>query len=383
MKRFALQKRTVMLVAALGPLLLLFIYVALSSGPLAPVAVVVEPVQRESLSPAVHGIGPVEARYTYNIGPTFPGRVKSLLVEVGESVEAGQLLGEMDPVDLDQRINAQDAALGRAKAQLAEAEARLVHSRSQFDRYEKLLESGSTNKESVDSRRQELAIAAAGLDAARQELARLRSEREALTAQRKNLELIAPVDGLVVSRDADPGTTLVAGQTAVQMIDPQFLWINARFDQLHAGGLADGLATRITLRSRSAESLSGSLLRIEPLADVVTEEILAKVVFRELPAPVPPVGELAEVTVQLAALPPGPVIPNAAIRRVDGQLGVWQVKAGELRFTPIRVTGSDLHGRVLVEEGLRPGDEVVVYSDSALTARSRIHRVEQLTVAAQ
>jgi hypothetical protein len=55
-----------------------------------------------------------------------------------------------------------------------------------------------------------------------------------------NLRLIAPVDGVVAVRDADPGTTIVAGQAVVEVIDPKSLWINVRFDQISASGLAGG-----------------------------------------------------------------------------------------------------------------------------------------------
>ena len=61
-------------------------------------------------------VGTVEARYTYRIGPTAAGRLKQLAVEVGDVVQAGNLLGEMDPVDLDERIRAQSAAIKRAEA---------------------------------------------------------------------------------------------------------------------------------------------------------------------------------------------------------------------------------------------------------------------------
>ena len=45
------------------------------------------------------------------------------------------------------------------------------------------------------------------------------------------------------------------------------------------------------------------VLRVEPVADVVTEEMLAKVVLDSVPTPLPPLGELAEITVTLPALP--------------------------------------------------------------------------------
>jgi HlyD family secretion protein len=110
----------------------------------------------------------------------------------------------------------------------------------------------------------------------------------------------------------------------------------------------------------------------------VTEEILAKVVFDRLPIPLPPVGELAEVTVELPKLPPEPAIPNAAIQRRDGRLGVWQVTEGKLRFTPVSLGVSDLDGQVLVREGLEAGDRVVAYSQKTLNTRSRVHIVDQL-----
>lgn len=297
MKRLPFQKRTLALMAVLVPLLALFVYVALRSGPLARVSVVLVAVENRSLSPALFGIGTVEARYTYKIGPTFAGRVKRLDVHVGERVKAGQVLGEMDPVDLDERIRAQNAALKRAKAHLNEAQARKDYAQTQALRYEQLLEAHSTSEEVVATKQQELLVARAGLTAAQEELSRVGAEREALEAQRSNLSLIAPVDGLVVSRDADPGTTMVAGQAVVDLIDPNTLWVNVRFDQIHARGLAAGLSAQITLRSQADELQVGRVLRVEPLADAVTEETLAKVVFDKIPDPMPPVGELAEVTI--------------------------------------------------------------------------------------
>ncbi len=109
------------MLAVLLPLLALFVYVALRSGTLEPVAVTVAKVENHAITPALFGIGTVEARYTYKIGPTFAGRIKRLDIQVGDHVRSGQVLGEMDPIDLDERIRAQEAALRRTAAQLSEA----------------------------------------------------------------------------------------------------------------------------------------------------------------------------------------------------------------------------------------------------------------------
>ena len=379
MKRLPIKGRTLALLAVILPLLALFIYVGLRSGPLAPVAVTVAKVESRALTPALFGIGTVEARYTYRIGPTIAGRVKTLNVHVGDLVRAQQLLGEMDPVDLDDRVRSQEAVLKRAQATVREAEARLAYANTQAKRYEQLFAVRSSSEEARTTKRQEAQIADAALAAARQELARARSDREALMSQRSNLRLVAPVDGVVSMRDAEPGTTVVAGQAVVEVIDASSLWVNVRFDQISATGLAQDLPARIVLRSRGGQALPGRVLRVELKADAITEELLAKVVFDRLPEPMPPLGELAEVSLALPPLPAAPVIPNAAVRREAGVVGVWQVSGeGELRFVPLQLGASDLDGRMQVRAGLAAGDEIVVYSEGALRAGRRIEVVAAL-----
>ena len=378
MTKLPMQGRTLALLAVIIPLLALFIYVGLRSGPLAPVAVMVATVESKVITPALFGIGTVEARHTYKIGPTFTGRIMRVDVQVGDHVKAGQVLGEMDPIDLDDRIRSQESAFKRAQAALREAQARQTYAQTQAHRYAQLFSAHSISEEIVTTKRQELEIADAALSGAREDIGRAQSDREGLVAQRRNLRLIAPVDGVVVLRDADPGTTIVAGQAVVEIIDPMSLWINARFDQISASGLAGGLPTLIVLRSSGGQTLKGRVLRVEPKADAVTEETLAKVSFDIKPEPLPPVGELAEVTVDLPALPAAPLIPNAAIQREGGKVGVWQIVDGDLNFLPVKLGASDLNGYVQVSEGLETGDQVVTYSEKALTARSRIHVVQHI-----
>lgn len=379
MKKLPIQGRTLALLAIIIPLLALFIYVGLRSGPLAPVAVTVASVESGAITPALFGIGTVESRYTYKIGPTFAGRVKSLDVHVGDQVKAGQVLGGMEPVDLDDRVRSQESVLKRAEAVLQESKARQVYAQIQAKRYEQLLSVQAVSEESVATKKQELQVANAELSVAQADLARAHSDREGFIAQRSNLRLIALVDGVVAVRDADPGTTVVAGQAVVEVIDPKSLWINVRFDQINASGLAAGLPTRITLRSRSGQILKGSVLRVELKADAVTEEMLAKVTFDNQPDSLPSIGELAEVTVDLPALPTVPLISNAAVQREGDKVGVWQIVDGDLHFSPIKLGASDLNGYVQVLEGLNKGDQVVTYSEKALKVGSRIHIVDRIS----
>ncbi|MDP1632266.1 MAG: efflux RND transporter periplasmic adaptor subunit [Caulobacter sp.] len=389
------NRRTWLLVAVMTPLILLFAYVALRSGPLAPVPVTLVAVKEEAISPSLFGIGVVEARYTHRVGPTTAGRVRALLVDVGDTVVAGQPLAEIDPIDLDERIAAQAGAEGRsialeraARAQLIDAQARAQLARTQANRAEQLLKGGWTSQAAVDVRRQELQVAEAGaataqanVAAASQDRGRAGADRAALVRQKANLRLVAPAGGLVVRRAVEPGTTVVAGQAVVEIIDPANLWINARFDQLQSTGLRAGLGARVLLRSRAGTPLAGRVVRSEPMADAVTEEVMAKIAF-ETPN-LPPVGELAEVTVILPPARKSLVVPSAAIHRVKGESGVWVVEGGKLRFQAATTGATDIHGAVQILSGLEQGARVVVYSQRALTARTRIRIVDRIVGSGQ
>ncbi len=386
MKFKAINKKMVRLLAVLAPLLLLFFYVALRSGPLASVPVTVATVEKRAITPVLSGIGTIEARYTFRIGSVAAGRLKRLSVDVGDMVKAGQVVGEIDPVDLDEHLGAQRSAIKRAEAgvlsaeaQLRDAKAKQLFTASQEKRYGLLLQAHAVSTELVDAKHQEaeassaaVSGAQAGVNAARQGLVSVKAEYQGLVKQRHNLLLVAPTDGLVTSRDAEPGNTVLAGQTVIEMIDPKSLWVAVRFDQLQSAGLKAALPAEVRLRSQSGRSFAASVLRVEPLADRVTEEILAKVVFTVQPEPLPPVGELCEVSVQLSPLQAVPVVPNACVHRVDGQLGIWVVDGSALRFAPVRIGATDQAGNIQVLAGLQSGDRVVVYSKSALHAGSRI-----------
>lgn len=390
MKLPSLHSRTLMLVGVGAVTAALFGYVVLRSGPLAPVAVTTAAVEARSISPGLFGIGTVEARSSYKIGPTNAGRIREVFVDVGDRVRAGQVLAEMDPVDLDARITALDAAIGRAEASVKAAEAqvddalaRKDYAHAQAKRYEELSRTGAASDVAVETKRQDsqvadaaVSVARSGLVAAQEDLQRNRADRDGLIKQQENLVLRAPVDGVIAARNAEPGTTMVAGQAVIELIDPKRLWINARFDQIAATGLRQGLPASIALRSRAGSDVAGHVARVEVLADAVTEENLAKVEFDTLPEPMPPIGELAEVKVSLPELLASPTIPNAAIQNVDGRLGVWKFEDGKIRFMGVELGPSDLNGLVQVTKGLKVGDQIVVHSASRLASTSRIRVVD-------
>ena len=392
MKKLTSLPPRLLVLGLLGLLLLAaLVFIVRRSGPLAPVRVTVVSASEAAIRPALYGIGTVEARRSFLIGPTTAGRVLRVLVDAGEHVKAGQLLAEMDPVDLQQRIEALDATVARAatageaaRAQLADAQARRTLAQANARRYQDLGDQNYVSAGVVEARQQELLsaeaqvrAAQANLEAAAIDQNRLQAERAALLQQRRNTRLLATQDGVVLSRDAEPGSTVVAGQAVLKLIDPASLWVKARFDQGRSAGLAPGLPAQIVLRSRPQGVLDGQVSRVELQGDSVTEERIAQIAFQALPAGLA-VGELAEVTLHLPPAPRSPVLPNAAIRRVGGRTGVWLLDDAGLRFAELRLGESSLDGQVRVLDGLPAAAQVVVYSEKELGPSSRIRVVERL-----
>lgn len=378
---------SVLVLALLGA----FGWVLARSGPLAPIRVTTMQVEEGTQALALFGIGSVEARRAYLIGPTVAGRVLRVGVDVGETVTAGQVLAEMDPVDLDERTAASQASIARAgslvlaaEAQLRDAQARREVATINARRYVELGGQRFVSTSAVEAKQQEQVsaqaatrAAEANLAGARQEITRLTAERDGLGQQRSKLRLVAPTSGIVSAREAEAGSTVIAGQAVLRLIEPASLWVRVRIDQGRSTGLAAGLPAQIVLRSNPGQPLPGKVVRVEPVSDSVTEERIALVAFDTLPAAAS-VGEMAEVTLSLPAGQPGLLLPNASIRRQGGTPGVWLSAADGLQFVPLKLGSASLDGQVRVTGGLHAGDRVIVHSEKDIAAGSRIRIVDSL-----
>lgn len=356
-----------------------------SQGPLAPAKVTVSKVERGTLVASTFGIGTVEARRGYAIGPTVASRVLRVLVDQGEPVKAGQLVAELDPVDLLERVTSGELAVERAastiraaQAQLAEAESRAGTAASNARRHAELRAQGFVSQEAADAKAHEANAAKAGVDAAAAQLAAARRDHERAQSDvagtgklRAQARLVSPVDGVVSARLVEPGTTVVAGQAIVQVIDPATLWVRARIDQAQSGGVRVGQAAGIVMRSDAKRVHRGEVQRVDLVSDAVTEERIVNVGFAARPEAIS-VGDLVEVTIRIAELADVRSVPTAAVKRVDRQDGVWRVSEGRVAFRPVKVGTTTLDGRSQILEGLDDGDEVVVHSEQALKPEAKV-----------
>ena len=386
LKQWPKRKIIILLLVALIPVG----WLLYSKGPLGPPKVTVTAVQQQSFKAGVFGIGTVDARLTYAIGPTQAGRVFKVFADQGDKVAAGKVLGEMDPVDLEQKLTGAAASVAKARSSLLAAEAlvrdtasRRTLARTSAERYNALFKADALSREIVDVKNNEANAAQsahesaqAAAEAARGEVARANADYAALISQRNNLQLVSPVDGLVVARDAEPGATVVAGQSVFRLIDPATLWIRTRIDQGRFQGIAVGQPAMIVLRSRPDKQLAGKVVRLEVQADSVTEERFVNVAFNEAPG-VLPLGELAEVTIDFPPVANALVVPAAAVKKQGKQNGVWFLEGSTLRFQPVEIGAQSLDGKIQILKGISLQDNVVVYSQQLLSDGMKVRAVKQ------
>ena len=387
----SLGKRNLILSLLAFAFLIAFGWIIATQGPLAPVKVTLDQAQEARLERTLFGIATVEARRSHSIGPTLAGRVARVLVDQGDAVKAGQLLAEMEAVDLDARLSAGAAAASAAAQRVQSAEAAVTEagSRAQLaknsaERYADLRKKNFVSQEAADAKAHEAAAAqaarqsaAAALAAAKDDMRRAQSEATGAGLNRANLRLLSPVDGIVTARLAEPGSTVVAGQAVVQVIDPTTLWLRVRVDQGRSSGLAVSLPAEIALRSRPGEKFAGRVERVDWMGDAVTEERIANVVF-DIPPQGIAIGELADVTLYLPAIEKALAIPAAALQRQDNQSGVWQPAKGKARFLPVTAGTISSDGLVEIRQGLAAGDTVIVHSAKAIADGTRIKPVDAL-----
>lgn len=379
-------------IALLGLLFIsIFAWAVLTQGPLAPVKVTSEKIQSGNLAVDVFGVGLVEARHSYTISSVMTGRIKSLLVDQGDYVKAGQVVAELDPIDLDEKLASSHFVTERAANSIKVAEAQLAQAQSQgktlfatYKRYSELHAKGFVSQELLDTKLNEKKAALAGLDAAtaslaaaKHDYAKTQSDAVGMRKLRDQTRLTSPVNGIVTAKSLEQGAIVVPGQTVFQLISQNDLWIRTRIDQKQSGLLRVGQTADIVLRSQPQISVPGTVERIDLISDTVTEERIVNVAFA-VPETNVSLGEYAEVTIKLPVQEKVRAIPTAAVKRINQQVGVWILQDGHARFKAIKAGIATLDGKTQVLDGLSDSDEVIVYSQQAIKEDLKLKVVPEI-----
>lgn len=368
-----------------------FSWVVMTQGPLAPIKITTEKIQTGNLAPEAFGVGIIEARHSYNISPVMTGRISKILVDQGDHVKTGQVVAELDPIDLDEKLASSRLIAERSANSIKVAEAQLLQAQSQgqtvspaYKRYSELHAKGFVSQEMLDAKLNEKTAALAALDAATASLAaakrdyrKAQSDAAGIAKLREQTRLTSSVNGIVTARLAEQGAIIVPGQSILQVIEPADLWIKTRIDQKQAGMIVAGQKANIVLRSHPQTGISGTVERVDLISDAVTEERIVNISFAAPELHVS-LGEYAEVTIKLPGQEKTRSIPTAAVKRINQQDGVWVLQNSRAKFRPVKVGIATLDGRTQILDGLGDDDEVIVYSQQAIKEDLKLKVVPEI-----
>lgn len=308
--------------------------------------------------------GTVRARREVELGFRASGRVVERLVEVGQAVEAGQVLARLDPADLGLALRAAEADLAAAEAQSRQAANDAVRSRS-------LLAAGHVAAAFDDQR----------VAAARAAAERVATARANLDLARNRLSyatLVAPGAGVVTTLLAEAGQVLAEGQPLLRLAYPAERELLVRVPESALPTLRDPGAA-VAFWVRPEEALPARLREVAPQADGALRTYAARFSLPEAPDWVA-LGMTGTVRLTRDTAPVA-TLPRSALHDRGAGPMVWRVEGNRLEAVPVTVTQlSD--ATVQVSGPLRPGERVVALGAQMLDAGQQVRVVETRLAAA-
>lgn len=345
---------------------------------------IVEAVQGK-VAQRVVGPGTLQARIPVTIAARLTAAVRELNVDVGETVKQGQALAVLDDRDLAARrgvVSGQQLALARnldaAEAAVARAQAELELARGKQQRDAELLSKGFVSQAVLDASNATASAAVANLDSARAVRSARAADAQTLVQEARYADTVlsftriaAPMDGVIIARQAEVGSMVVPGSTLFRMVDPATLWVAMRVDESVVGRVQVGQTASI--RMRTGEILPGKVARISRQSDAATRELEVNVAFDVPPARFA-IDQEAEVSIATGDVE-GIVAPIAALTRDRaGRQGVLVVLDSRTEFRAVQTGTSDVQN-VLIAKGLAAGERVVAKAED-VKARVRVRALD-------
>ncbi len=311
--------------------------------------------------------GEVRPRYESDLGFRVSGKLLARLVNVGDTVKAGQALA---------RLDAKDLALSeaRARAQAAALDAQLAVAKSDYERNQKLFEEGVIGASGIDHYQASYQAARAQAEAAR---AQLRS----MSNQTGYAELSADHDGVITAVLAEPGQVVAAGQTVLRLARSGEIEIASNVPEDQVGRLHPGMPVQVSLWAGGGASIPGSIRELASSADAATRTYTLRVSVPQ-PPPEMKLGMTASVRIPLSDVPRLIHLPLGALIEQQGKQGVWvfDPSTQAVGFRPVAMAGV-IGNEVLIAGGLKDGEVVVTAGAPLLLPGQKVRLMPRDTVA--
>ena len=319
--------------------------------------------------------GEVRGRYESQLAFQVAGKINARMVNVGDSVLAGQVLLALDPKDVNQSVEA-------TAAQLASARASYKLAADNAARYSSLYAQGAVSEAVRDQYQTQLEAASAALRQA-QAQANVSSNQLGYT------QLVSDTDGVVTALNAEVGQVVAAGTPIATVVRSGEREVHISVPE--GASLSVGQKAQISFWALPGVEAAGFVREIASMADPVTRTYKVCVAVPDLPAAAK-LGMTAKVSLApeqrasvsgaakgdaTATEPTSPAftIPAQALYQVNGKTQVWVVRDNKAQLVEVKVNGYS-GNEVLIEQGLSRGDKVITAGLAKLVPHQEV-RLEE------
>lgn len=327
-------------------------------------------VSRGELIIKVTATGTLKALNEVDVGSEISGRLAKVNVDYNDRVKKGQVLAELDPEVYTAQLLQAKAQLALARANLSSARASEKEARLNLKRYVPLLERGGISAQTVDAARATLARAIA---ARLQSLAEIRARKATVELAASNLKrtvIRSPVDGIVLSRNVEPGQTVVAALQAPVLFrlaeDLTHMEVIVDVDEADIGSVRAGQKATFTVAAYYQRDFDAVVTSVRNAPTTVGKVVTYEAVLRvdnasRLLRP----GMTATATIIAERVPNQLLVANEALRfdpEGNATTGdrVWVLRDNKPVSVAVKPGKTDGVVTAVTSTTLRPGTQLLV-----------------------
>jgi len=331
----------------------------------------------QKLAMTVHLPGEIEPYEVVAIFPKVTGFVKSISVDRGSHVKAGERIAQLEAPELIAQRSEAQSKLQAAQAQLAAAEAKVA---SDEGTYEHLKAAAATPGVVAGN---DLFVAQKALDADR---AQLKAQQENVSAAKQALQAIsqieaylqvmAPFDGVVTERNVHPGALVGpagAPGVAVPMLRIETLSrlrVVVPVPETYAAGVPAGTKVEFTVPAFPARKFSGNIARIAHSVDEKTRTMPVELEVANVRGELSP-GTFSDVLWPVRRSYPTLFVPTSAVANTLERVFVVRIRDGKTEWVDVK-TGATVDKITEVFGDLHQGDTVAVRGTDELRPGSPV-----------
>jgi len=283
------------------------------------------------------------------------GYLARFLVDIGDTVKAGQTLAIIDSPEVDRQLAQSQAALAQSRANAALAKLTAA-------RWVNLAKTNSVSVQDADEKSAAAEASAANVQAAEAEVARL--------AQLKDFEIVtAPFDGVISARGADVGTLITTDASRpllFRLAQRTLLRVYVNVPQAYVRSVQPGVPADVLVSEFPDRTFTAKIVRAAGALDASSRTLQTEVQLPNEDGQLLP-GMFVQVRFRFAPTDPPLLIPsNAAIIRADGTLVAAVDAQHAVRLKKIKL-GRDFGTQIEILAGLDAGATIVANPSDALT----------------